>query len=230
MKKIFALLFALLLVPTLAFADACRISADGTATITAQPDIVSIEVNGEVNSESIADAQRKLSDIVASATKALLDLGIEEDSIVTTNYSFSPTYDYSGDMPRQTGYSASHTLRVTCKDIEKLDAVLSAVTDSGMTQVYGINFDVSNRAQLYRDALALAVEAAGEKAAKLAEPLGLTVLEPVSVSEVSGYDYGVYANAMDARVTAVDSSAGAGIRSGDISVTAKVTVSYDAQE
>ena len=231
MKKICAaLLAALLLVPALALADGCEISANGTATITAQPDVVSVDVTAEVTSATIADAQQQISEIAANATKALLDLGVAEQDIVTVNYSYSPTYDYSGDSPRQTGYQAYHSLHVTCRDIEMLDAVLAAATDNGMTQVYGVSFDVSNRSELYREALALAVEAAGEKAQKLAEPLGLTKLSSKSVYENGGYDYGVYANAVADRAVAAEGSGSAGIRSGDISVSASVTVTYDAEK
>lgn len=231
MKKILAVLLAsLLLLPALALAEGCEISANGTATITAQPDIVSVDVTAEVTSATIADAQQKISEIAANATKALLDLGVAEQDIVTINYNYSPTYDYSGDTPRQTGYQAYHSLHVTCRDVDMLDAVLAAATDNGMTQVYGVNFDVSNRTELYRQALAMAVEAAGEKAAKLAEPLGLTKLTPKCVTENGGYDYGVYANAVADRTEAVMAAGSAGIRSGDISVSASVNVVYEAEE
>lgn len=231
MKKGLALvLAALLLLPALALADGdCEISTNGTATINAQPDIVSVDVNAEVNSGTIADAKQQVGKIVASATEALLGLGIAEEDLVTTNYSYSPTYDYSGDTPRQTGYTAWHTLRITCRDVEMLDAVLSAATDSGMTQVYSVNFDVSNRSELYRQALALAVEAAGEKAQQIADQLGLTRLSAENVVENGGYDYGVYANATADKMEAAVASGSSGIRSGTISVTANVTVQYKAE-
>lgn len=42
--------------------------------------------------------------------------------------------------------------------VEMLDSVVGVVTDSGMSEIYGISYDVSERASLYQDALALAIE------------------------------------------------------------------------
>ena len=233
MKKIVAIaLAALLLLPVLALADdGCEITAQGTAVITAEPDIVSVTASAEVSCEAVADAQSEISAIVARVTESLLALGVQEEDIVTQNYSYFPMYDYDQGTSRLTGYRASHSLSITCRDVEMLDAVLAAVTDGGMNQVYNVNYDVSNRTELYRQALALAVEAAGEKAQRMAQPLGLTTLHAEKIAENGGYDYGVYVNTMEDRAESVAvAGAGAGIRSGSVSVSASVTVTYRAEK
>lgn len=233
MKKIVAIaLAALLLLPVLALADdGCEITAQGTAVITAEPDIVSVTASAEVSCEAVADAQSEISAIVAKVTESLIALGVQEEDIVTQNYSYFPMYDYDQGISRLTGYRASHSLSITCRDVEMLDAVLAAVTDGGMNQVYNVNYDVSNRTELYRQALALAVEAAGEKAQRMAQPLGLTTLRAEKIAENGGYDYGVYVNTMEDRAESVAvAGAGAGIRSGSVSVSASVTVTYRAEK
>ena len=232
MKRILAIaLAALLLLPALALADGgCEITAQGTAVITAEPDIVSITACAEVSSDTVAKAQSEINAIVATVTESLIALGVQEEDIVTQNYSYSPIYDYEPSTPRLMGYRASHALSITCRDVEMLDAVLAAVTDGGMSQVYNVSYDVSTRAELYRQALALAVEAAGEKAGWMARPLGLTKLSAEEVHENGGYDYGVYANVTADREESAVQAAGAGIRSGNISVSASVTVTYRAEE
>ena len=230
MRKWLALaLTALLLIPALALADGgCEITAQGTAVITAEPDMVSITANVETTSDAIADAQAQISEIIAKATESLLALGLQEEDVVTRDYSYYPIYEYEPD-PSHAGYRASHTLSITCRDLEMLEAVLSAVSDSGMSRVYINTYDVANRAELYRQALALAIEAAGEKAEKMAEPLGLAQLTARKVVENGGYGYGEYANVTFDRVASEAAVAGAGIRTGNISVTASVTVTYEAE-
>lgn len=231
MKKLLALaVAALLLVPALALADGCEISAQGTATIFAEPDMVSISASAEVTCPTVAEAQTRISEIIAAATESLLALGIAEEDIVTENYAYYPMYDYQGDEPKLTGYQANHTLGITCRDVTLLDEALAAVTDSGMTQVYNVAYDVSNRSELYSQALALAVEAAGDKAAQMAKPLGLTRLTAESVTENGGYEYGVYANVTADRAKGAELSAASGIRSGNIQVSANVTVRYEAEK
>lgn len=228
-KKLALALAALLLVPALALAEVCEITSRGMAVITAEPDMVSVSASAEVVSATVADAQKRIGEIIAAATQSLLDLGVAEEDIVTENYAYYPTYDYQEDEPRLTGYRANHALCITCRDVAMLDAVLSAVTDNGMTQVYNVSYDVSARPELYRQALALAVEAAGEKAERMAEPLGLTNLKAKNVVEDGGYDAVVYANAVAGRGVEISASADSGIRSGNISVSASVTVTYEAQ-
>ena len=231
MKKLLALaLAALLLIPAFALADKdCEITAQGTAVINAEPDIVTIGASAGIRSDTVADAQAKISEIIARVTDSLIALGVQEADIVTQDYAYYPMYDYQGVEPRLTGYNASHSLSITCRDTAMLDAVLAAVTDGGMTQVYNVSYDVSNRSELYRQALALAVEAAGEKALKMAEPLGLTKLTAESVTENGSYDYG-YANATYDRTESATMGAGTGIRSGSINVSASVTVRYEAEK
>lgn len=230
MKKILAIaLAALMLLPALALADDdCEITAQGTAVITADPDMVSVTANAQVTSATVAEAQQQMSAIIETLTERLLALGVQEEDIVTQNYSYYPTYNYEGDTPRLTGYQASHALAISCRDIEMLDAVIGAITDSGVTEIYNVQYDVSNRAELYRQALALAIEAAGEKAKTMAEPLGLTRLKPESVTENASYGYSVYANVAADRTAESAAAVSTGIRSGSISVSASVTVVYEA--
>ena len=230
-KKLLALaLAALLLIPALAWAEsACEITAQGSAVITAEPDIVSISANAEVTCETVAEAQARISETIATVTKSLLALGVQETDIVTQSYSTYPSYDYQGMEPRLVGYQANHALTVTCRDVELLDAVIGALTDGGMSQIYNVSYDVSGRAELYREALALAIDAAGEKAQRMAQPLGLTLLQAKKVTENGGYDYAVYANVTADRAESAAQGASTGIRSGSIGVSASVTVVYEAE-
>ena len=230
MKRFAAMaLCALLLIPALALADGCEITAQGTAVITAEPDMVSVTARAEVAAKTVAEAQEQMSGIVAAVTDGLLALGIAEEDIVTQSYSYSPTYNHEKDTPRLTGYQANHTLAITCRDVTLLDAVIGALTDGGMSQIYNVEYDVSGRAALYRDALALAIEAAGEKAQRMAEPLGLTELTAQSVTENKSVGYSTYANVTADRAESAAMGIETGIRSGRISVSASVTVVYEAK-
>lgn len=231
MKKFLALaLMMLMAVPAMAFADGkdADITAQGTAVVTAAPDMVTVTANASVSGRSVADAQEGMNKIIESVTEKLLELGVEENDIVTTSYTYYPTYDYSGDTPSVNGYQANHTLSITCKDVDMLDSVIGVVTDCGMSEIYNVEYDVSTRSELYRQALKLAIDAAAAKAETMAEAAGLTLDHMESVTENSGYnEYTV--NAYDGAVSMKAEAAGTGIRSGSISVTASVTAVYEAQ-
>ena len=229
MKRMTAyLLLALLLFcAPLAIADGAQVTAQGTAEIAAEPDMFTIVSNVSITEGTVARAQESVAAVIDSATTKLLELGALEADIVTENFSYYPEYDYSGDSPKLIGYRVNHSLRVTCRDLGMLDSVMGVLTDCGMTETWDVSFDVSNRSALYRQALALAIGAAQEKAETMAAACGLTVAGVKDIQERSSGDVARYANAEDAVM--LTGAKGSGIRSGDVSVSASVTVVFDAE-
>ena len=231
MKKILVFALALMLaVPALAFADGndADITAQGTVVVTAAPDMVTVTANASVSGRSVADAQEGMNAIVQSATQKLLDLGVEEKDIVTTSYTYYPTYDYNSETPTVNGYQANHTLSITCKDVDMLDSVVGVLVDGGMSEIYGIEYDVSTRSELYQQALKLAIETAAKKADVMAKAAGQTIDHLESITENGSYnEYMINMNDSAARAQAEDS--GTGIRSGSISVKASVTAVYETK-
>lgn len=232
MKKILVFALALMLaIPALAFADGndADITAQGTATVTAAPDMVTVTANASVSGRSVADAQEGMNRIIESVTQKLLELGVQPEDLVTTSYTYYPTYDYNGETPTVNGYQANHTLSITCKDVDMLDSVIGVVTDCGMSEIYNVEYDVSNRSELYRQALKAAIEKAAAKAEGMAEAVGMTIDHLESVTENTGFDE-CTVSTYDGAVSMKAEAAGTGIRSGSVSVTASVTAVYEVRK
>lgn len=229
MKKMMCvLLAAMLLLGASALAqEGTKITVQGSGVVSAVPDMVSVTVNASVMGATMYDAQVQVSTIVESATKMLLELGLQEADIVTTNYGYNPQYHYEGDTRLLVGYQASHTMEITCRDIGMLDSVIGAVTDSGMTDIYNISYDVADRSALYRQAVELAVASAAEKAQAMAQASGMTLGALESLTENQSYDarYAMTAVSMNKDTAGFE----AGIRAGGVSVSASVTAVYGAQ-
>ena len=218
MKKIFAIALALVLaIPALAFADGndVQIVVQGAAEVTAAPDMVKVTANAGVSGKTIAEAQAGMNKIIDAVTRKLLELGVADDDIVTTSYAYYTTYDYSGESPVMNGYQANHTLGITCRDVD-------------MLEIYGIEYDVSTRSELYQQALKLAIETAAKKADVMAKAAGQTIDHLESITENGSYnEYTINMFGSAARAQAEDS--GTGIRSGSISVKASVTAVYETK-
>lgn len=205
---------------------ASRITVQGTAKVSADPDLVKVTANASVLADSVSAAQSEMNVIVEKATKMLLEIGVLGEDIVTRDYSYYHRYNY--DTNTIIGYEANHTLEITCRDIGMLDSVIGVVTDSGFSQIYGVGYDVSNRSELYQRALDLAIERAEQKAVRMAATAGLTITGLAELTENGGYNEGYVVNAT-ADMALMKSAAGsAGIRAGVIEVTAGVTAAYEA--
>ncbi len=232
MKKICAVLLAVLLLSVCGFAQAqelplTTITVQGSGVISAAPEIVTVTVNASRTAGTMLDAQLQVSEVVSSMTQKLLALGVLESDIVTGNYGYNPQYNYDGDVRRLIGYQANHSLSITCRDVLMLDSVIGAITDSGVSDIYDVNYDVADRSELYSKALELAVQAAERKAVTLATASGKTLIGLHSVTENQSYDarYAMKNTAFDEEAAGLNT----GIRSGGVSVSASVTVVYEAQ-
>ena len=205
-----------------------QIVVQGAAEVTAAPDMVKVTANAGVSGKTIAEAQAGMNKIIDAVTRKLLELGVADDDIVTTSYAYYTTYDYSGESPVMNGYQANHTLGITCRDVDMLDSVVGVLVDCGMSEIYGIEYDVSTRSELYQQALKLAIETAAKKADVMAKAAGQTIDHLESITENGSYnEYMINMNDSAARAQAEDS--GTGIRSGSISVKASVTAVYETK-
>lgn len=229
MKKILAALLVLTLLACGAAAEgmtpAAKITVQGNATVTGTADILVISAGVSATDDSMLGAQEKISVIIENTTSALMGLGILAEDIVTTDYSYFTRYDYGEDTPRLTGYEAQHMIRITCRSMGMLDSVIGAITNGGMTEIYDVNYDISNRAELYNEALAQAILAAENKAVQMAAVSGRTITGLDSITENQTYDSGSVMMTMsemngDGLTT--------GIRTGGVSVSAGVTAVYQA--
>jgi len=202
------------------------ITVQGTAQVLEDPDEVTVTANASVSAGTVGSAQETMNAIVATATEKLLALGVLDEDVITTDYGYHPRYNY--DTNSVTGYEANHTLSITCRDVEMLDSVIGALTDSGFTNIYSVNYDISTRSELYQQALDLAIQRAEQKALRMAQTGGLMITGVRSISENGGYNEGYAVNAKADGLMLRAQSAGTGIRSGSVSVSAGVTVVYEA--
>ena len=207
--------------------DTAKITVQGTARVSADPDLVKVTANASVIADSIGAAQGEMNVIVANATQKLLELGVLSEDIVTRDYSYYHRYNY--DTNTITGYEANHTLEITCRDIGMLDSVIGAVTDSGFSQIYGVSYDVSNRSELYQQALDLAIRRAEEKAVRMAQTAGMTITNLAALTENGGYNEGYMVNAAADTALMKSAAGSAGIRAGAIEISAGVTAVYEGQ-
>ena len=214
-------------VPSMEMMGMTSITVQGTAQVMADPDEVTVTANTSVTAGTVGSAQEEMNRIVEAATTKLLELGVQDDDIVTSDYSYYPRYNYENNT--LTGYEANHTLAITCRDVDMLDSVIGALSDSGFSQIYSVTYDVSTRSELYQQALELAIQHAEQKAVRMAATGGVTLTNLRSITENGGYTEGyAVTGTADMGVMKSEAASATGIRSGSVSVSASVTVVYDA--
>ena len=226
MKKFLSLLLVLLLMlPAAALADT-KIAVTGSATVQAEPDMVTLSLGVEETKSDVAAAQAMVNEKLSAVIEALKNAGIDEKDLQTGYYSIYNNYNY--DDPESIQYVASCSLNVIVRDLSKAGEMIDVAVAAGANQVGGVTFGVSDLTALQDKALELAVADGIRRAGVMAKAAGVTLPAlPESVEENSSYYDGG-----SARAYTMDAPAGAptSLMGGMVNVTSSVTVTYDVND
>src|SRR5436190_10473631 len=178
---------ALVAAPALAENPLPAISVSGEASVSVAPDLAQVE--GGVTSE--AKSAREASDANNAAMgKVLLALksaGIEEKDYQTSRLSLQPQYAQATQgrtvSPQIVGYRASNRVIIKVRDVTKVANVIDTLVGAGANEVGGINFIVTQASKALDEARAKAVADARRKAEIYAKAAGVTLGEPLSITE-----------------------------------------------
>lgn len=242
MKKIIATVLAsmMLAMPVMSMAEsavitptaeiteqASVISVQGSASITVEPDQAELSFGAEFIEEDAQTAQGKVNDAINAAVEALKKLGIDEKAIQTDSISIYRQYDYSGDTPVVTGFSASTQLRVSLSDISLAGAVIDAGINAGLNNVNDITFSSSKQAEYYDQVLAEAVKSARHKAEIMAAAEGGAISRLISANE--GYSGSMYSRTNSVQYSMVEDAdyGSTNISAGEIEITANINATYE---
>ncbi len=223
MKPLLAAVAAttLLAAPALAQTPPPAISVTGEATVSVPPD--QAQIDGGVTSD--AKTAREASDANNAAMgKVLLALkgaGIDEKDYQTSRLSLQPQYapNRSGPSP-VVGYRASNRVTVKLRDVTKVAAIIDVLVGAGANELGGINFVVSQASKLLDDAREKAIADARRKAESYAKAAGVTLGEPLGISEDGGAAP-VFRSKMVAPM-----AAGAAVAQGEETLSVTVSVSW----
>ena len=231
MKHPFALVVAtaaLLAAPAVAQpVPPAAISVTGEASVSVPPDLAQVDGGVTSDGKTAREASDTNNAAMGKVLLALKGAGIDEKDFQTSRLSLQPQYapNRSGPSP-VVGYRASNRVTIRVRDITKVANVIDVLVGAGANEVGGINFMVSQASKLLDDAREKAVADARRKADIYAKAAGVTLGEPLSISE-EGSSVPLYRGKMAAPM-----AAGAQVAQGEetLSVTVSVTWAIKPKE
>ena len=203
------------------------ISVTGEATVSVAPDQAQIDGGVTSDAKTARETSEANNAAMGKVLLALKGAGIDEKDYQTSRLSLQPQYapNRSGPSP-VVGYRASNRVTIRVRDITKVANVIDVLVGAGANEVGGINFMVSQASKLLDDAREKAVADARRKADIYAKAAGVTLGEPLSISE-EGSSVPLYRGKMAAPM-----AAGAQVAQGEetLSVTVSVTWAIKPKE
>jgi uncharacterized protein YggE len=206
------------------------ITVVGQGEAFGRPDQAQAQIGVEIFAETVDAATSQNQATFDRIMNALVDQGIAEEDIQTSNYSVwaEQRYSETGVSEGISGYRVSNQVNVTIRDISKVSDVLAAAIDAGANSIYGVYFSVSDPAALEAEARAAAMADAAQRAASLAElgnvELGnITIISEVIGSPVQPLVRGLGGGAAE------EAASAPGISPGQLSFQVQVQVTYGLQ-
>jgi uncharacterized protein YggE len=225
------------------FDDRPKITVNGEAVVKVQPDQIIITFGIETWDKNIMTAKKENNEIMKKAVAVIKDSGIPDKNIQTDYLSIEPRYDDNYDKKNFIGYFVRNTFVVTLAEPGKVEDLVTGVLESGVNYIHNIKFQTTEFKKYREQARELALNAAKEKAEKMAGALGQLVGDPIQISEGyggsnwwyysswNGWGYGSRSNYMSQNVMQnIDGGTGEiseTIALGKISIKANVNVVFE---
>ena len=159
------------------------VTVTGEAEILVVPDEVVFDVTVQNLNRDLrlakAQTDERLKGLIALARKH----GVAERDIQTDYINIGPRYRCGDETRTLIGYAVRKDLVFTLREVERAEALLSEVLESGVHRVNSVAFRTSQMRKHRDAARAQAVRAAREKAAALASEIGQSIGKAYSIDE-----------------------------------------------
>jgi hypothetical protein len=204
------------------------ITVTGFGKARSNPDRASVNIGVIVADEDITLAVEQSNEIIARITDAVMELGVEEADVQTSNFSIWADEQWN----RETGlrmeeriYRVESTMQINVNDIENIGRILEASIANGANNVYGLNFGIQDPSSLAADARVRALDDARQRAEHIAQELGVTLGEVQRAVDISGASMVPFFES-----TGYDMGGGGGappISEGSMTVSVSMEVTYE---
>ena len=205
------------------------ISVSGFGEAVGKPDMATVELGVETEADNVATAIDLSNQTVEKVTQALVDAGMAASDIQSTRFSVWREEGFdrlTGQPTDETTFHVDSTVRIEVRDIDQISSMIQTGLDAGATNVFGLTFGIDDSKELEAEARLQALDDAKDRAQQLADALGMTLGDPIIVSElVAGSPLGALSEAAFFRPQG-GGGGGPPLSPGELSVGVQVDVMY----
>lgn len=208
-------------------ADGERVTVSASGLAEAQPDRAVVRVGVEATADDPTVARQRVAENASAMRSGLEELGLPTDAVRTVGYDVYEDRVRPETREREpaTTYRARHSFAIDVDDVDRVGEVIDTAVASGATGVHGVEFTLESetRQRLRRAAIEEAMaDARGQaEAIATAGEIRLTGVHAVRTG-------GDARRRPVARLAGGDGGGGTVVESGPVSVSATVTVTYNA--
>jgi len=204
-------------------APEARVIVTGEGSVTVPPDYAQIRSGVTTRANTARAATDANSKLMAAVTAALLDAGVAQKDIQTSQFSVQPIYvQQTNAEAKLTGFSVSNQISVDIRQLDKLGEVLDRLVTAGATDVGNIAFLHADTSKVLDQAREGAIADARRKAEIYAHAAGVNLGGVTWITEEPAYQPPLPMGAMRAAAPA-----SVPIAVGQDTLQVRVTVGFD---
>ncbi len=174
-----------------------QIAVTGNAEVLVEPDEANISLDVSKTDKDLAVAKKQNDETTAKILEVVRRFNIPAQNVNIRNISVEiknkiirdpkkPVYDEDGDLTGEKifiGYEVSKTVGIKFLDLKKFEELFAELLKTGVTEVNSVSFETSKLRQYKDQARDMAIKAAKEKAAAMAEAIGQTIGKAIRITE-----------------------------------------------
>ena len=207
------------------------ITANGEATIAAEPDQAQIDIGVTTQARSAPEASRDNAERLARVLAEVKKLLGRGDEIKTSGFALNPQYRYpQGGKPEIVGYTANNTVRIKTDKLDDVGKMIDAAMQAGANNVNRLVFTLKDEEAARLEALRQASAKAKAKAEAIAASLGLKIMRIASVTEGERFFQPIFRQAPMARGEALAAQAPTPVEPGTVDVRSTVSLTAEVSE
>ena len=204
------------------------INVTGKGEITVTPDVAYVTLGIETKATTAKEAQKANAAKFAKLKQALTNFKVKAEDVQTVSFYVNPEYTYNEKSgPKLTGYSATHMVQVTYRELDTIGNLIDAASEAGVNQVQGVRFDTEHPEMYETQVLEKAMKNAEVKAKAIASAAKQQIVSVITVSESSADVYPMFTNQVYATAKTESAAADTSIQTGQVSIKSNVTVVYE---
>ena len=163
-----------------------QITVSGEGKIKIVPDQGIISLGVENTGKEAAEVKKANDVIIDKILKFIKSNNIPSADFQTTNVSLNKNYDYE---KKKYNYVASQTITVTLKDLTKYNEFMMGITETGVTNIHGVEFKSSKMETYEAEARKKAILNAKQKALDYVSVLNQKIGKALIISDNSQPSY-----------------------------------------
>jgi uncharacterized protein YggE len=205
------------------------ITVTGEGRAEAAPDMALLRLGAQERADSPAEAMERASTAVQGILARMAEAGVEPRDLQTSELMLNPVWSHDRETgeARPDGFEARIEIAVRVRDLSALGGVLDAAVEVGANRFGGLQFALSDPAELQEAARRAAVADALARARLYAEAAGVPLGPITRIAETGGAQ-----PPAPPMLRAADMAAEAGVpvAEGTLEVVTQVTVHFGPQE